>query len=453
MAGVAAASFYNNAKGKGSGVSPAKKRGLQTAHHGSFYQNPNSSPSPVISSELQPLNPESSRLGQGRMQLQHERQSRIESRVESSRGEPDYGEGDPSGDSMHVDEMMNPFQALTPQQQQALNDVAKWNTAYTKRRTEHTIASIVNPKKPQAVVPQSAMARSFKEKADSESRKGSTQVGGGEGAGAAQPRRRSGRSPSVSAMSADDEAAFAAASKRASMTNAGSVVDTRSMRERFEERIADYVLLPHRLFPRVWEVFIILCVMWNAVLLPLNLAFATDLNKDPGNMAEVEVIDTLIDYCFIVDLASGAGVRAVRAPAPLAARAKPSSRPSAMLLISNAVTDSAVLGPCQRRVSAVPATCQRRFSVVLAPCQRRASAVPRRASAVPSPPLQTPSLVRSHALTSLGHFSLGAEFFHGIRGRLGEPHYNAPRDFGGISLQMVLGGPPRLHPFRVLRGG
>ena len=52
------------------------------------------------------------------------------------------------------------------------------------------------------------------------------------------------------------------------------------------------VILPHYLFERMWEPWIVICVMWNAVLLPYHLAFAPD-PADQSTM--VTSIDGFID--------------------------------------------------------------------------------------------------------------------------------------------------------------
>ncbi|GBG34246.1 Potassium voltage-gated channel protein eag [Hondaea fermentalgiana] len=59
------------------------------------------------------------------------------------------------------------------------------------------------------------------------------------------------------------------------------------------------VILPHYRFQRIWELWIVVCVLWNAVLLPYHLAFA----PNPNDQSEtVSTIDGVIDICFIIDL-------------------------------------------------------------------------------------------------------------------------------------------------------
>ncbi len=60
------------------------------------------------------------------------------------------------------------------------------------------------------------------------------------------------------------------------------------------------VLMPHHTFIKIWEPWIVVCVLWNAVLLPYNLAFDSTVTQQ--EMVFVDNLDKAIDWMFILDL-------------------------------------------------------------------------------------------------------------------------------------------------------
>lgn len=72
-----------------------------------------------------------------------------------------------------------------------------------------------------------------------------------------------------------------------------------SAQHRIRQLIFVDVIMPHYRFERLWELWIVLCVLWNAIMLPYHMAFVPE--PDDQNKVASEM-DNFIDICFIVDL-------------------------------------------------------------------------------------------------------------------------------------------------------
>ena len=65
-----------------------------------------------------------------------------------------------------------------------------------------------------------------------------------------------------------------------------------------EANFADFYINPTNFVYKLWEFWIIICVFWNAVMLPMQLAFPEKFLYDPT----IKSFDALTDTCFILDL-------------------------------------------------------------------------------------------------------------------------------------------------------